>query len=101
MDSFYRYLESSIPPPLCLVVICAYLIFIYLYRIQNEHIDGGIGDELGQYTMAIKGIWQKTICPKLQTYNNMSGYYCYPLAFSWLCGQAGKSILLQKIFRNA
>ncbi|MDC3185835.1 hypothetical protein OBA47_01205 [bacterium] len=82
------------------MVICAYLTFICLYRIQNEHIDGGIGDELGQYTMAIKGIWQKSICPKLKTYNAISGYYCYPLAFSWLCGQAGKNILLQKIFRN-
>ena len=100
MKHFNDFLSASIPAVICISIISFYLISIYLYRIQNEQIEGGIGDELGQYTMAIKGIWQKSICPKLYSYNNIQGYYCYPLAFAWLCGQAGRNSLVQKIFRN-
>lgn len=101
MGSLFRYFAASIPEEICILVIVFYLFFIYLYRIQNDQIEGGIGDELGQYTMAIKGIWQKSICPKLYSYSNIQGYYCYPLAFAWLCGQAGKNSLVQRLFRNS
>ena len=91
---------TTAPPPAWMAIISIYLIFIFLYRIQNEHIEGGIADELGQYTMAIKGMWQKSICPRLKSYGNIQGYYCYPLAFAWLCGQAGKNNLVKKVFSN-
>lgn len=78
------------------VVSSFLLIIIYAYRLVNSSDEGGVGDELGQYTMAIKAIWQSSICPQLTTYNNIKGYYCYPLAFPWICGRMGQIEHIQR-----
>ena len=102
MAYFLNLLLYKIPTICWAFFVITYAICILLYRLKNDkYEEQGIGDELGQYTMQIKGIWQKSICPRLHSYNNIQGYYCYPLAFAWLCGQASKLKFLQNLFKKS